>query len=170
MSQNLFDSYGQDYLSELNKAYQEAEVNTRASLLPEGKYQAHISYVSLNHSKIYPDEIQLGMVFTVLNGDQKGLRASKYTPVTIENLGRLKSDLTVLGIDLGDDISQLGNMEILDAILDQIVDITVRHKKRNDGKGVYQNIYINRSMGKNGENAGINGFTEVADDDELPFA
>ena len=169
MSQNLFDSYGRDYLSELNRAYRDAEVNTRTGLLPEGKYQAHISYVSLNHSKIYPDEIQLGIVFTVLNGDQKGVRVSKYTPVTLENLSRLKSDLTVLGIDLGDDVSKLGNMEILDAILDQIVDITVKHKKRNDGKGVYQNIYINRSMGKNDGSAGMDGFTEV-DDDESPFA
>jgi hypothetical protein len=163
-SNNPFRNMDSAYQASLNNAYKAAQVRQGSnSMLPEGKYQCAISIFSLKPNANYPDELSLMLGFEVISGDQKGVTAYKFYSINPENLDTLKTDMTKLGIDLTQDITILGEAQTADAILDQIVDITVKHKKRKDKEGFYQNIYINRSIGKASDQ-----FQEV-DDDELPF-
>jgi hypothetical protein len=165
MSANPFSNFDSAYIASLNNSYRDAQVRTNSySVLPDGKYQTIIDYVALKPSKYYEDELQFIMGFQVLTGDCKGARVSKYTSVVPERIENLKNDLSVLGIDLHDNIVNLGEPETINAILDQIVDITVKQKPKDNGKGFYFNIYINRSHGKAGDN-----FETVEDDDDNPF-
>ena len=165
MSQNPFDAFDASYKASLNNAYRDAEVKSRRfTMLPEGKYQCIISSYEIKPSEMYADELTLKIGFEVISGDQKGIVAYKFYQIIPERMDTLKTDMTMLGIDLTGDISILGTAQTANKIVDLIVDITVRHKKKTDGKGFYQNIFINRCLGK----AENNEFTEV-DDDELPF-
>ena len=167
MSQNPFKSFDDAYLASLNNAYRAAEVKTpSATIIPEGKYQCVISAFALKPSRNYPDELNLSLGFEVLDGPQKGKTVFKYYMIIPEGLDILKTDMSCLGINLEDDITRLGELSTAEAILDQVVDITIKHKKKQKGEGVYQNIYINRCLGKIA--VGDNSFQEV-DDDELPF-
>lgn len=166
-SQNPFNQFDNAYMASLNNAYREAQSLRRTGtmpMLPEGKYQCIVSAFSLKPSKNYPDELNLMLGFEVISGDQKGITAYKFYAINPESVERLKTDMQILNIDLEDDISVLGEFKTADAILDQIVDITVKHKRKENGT-FFQNIYLNRSMGK----ASVNGFQPVEDDDELPF-
>ena len=166
MSQNPFSSFDNAYMASLNNAYRDAETGYKPRSLPEGKYQTVISAFALKPSTKFPDELNLALGFEVLSGDQKGVTAYKYYSITPEHISRLKNDMLVLGIDLEDDVSKLGELTTADKILDQIVDITIKHTQKKDGKGFYQNVYVNRSLGKISE-----GFQEVpeGEDDECPF-
>lgn len=161
MNQNPFKQLDSVYQASLNNAYRAATVRQGANrMLPEGKYQCIISAFSLKPSKAFPDELNLALGFEVLDGDQRGITTYKFYSITPERMEILKEDLMKLKIDLQDNIVNLGEESTANAILDQIVDITVKHKKRQNGDGFYQNLYITRSYGKE-------GFTEV--DDETPF-
>ena len=165
MSNNPFNSFGPDYLASLNNSYRDAKVRARgggSATLPEGKYQAYINYVSLMPSKLYADELQLAIGFDILAGDQKGQHVAKYIAIIPERMEQLKNDLSVLNIDIGDDVSKLGEEETINQMIDQIVDITIRHKKKDKG-GFFQNVYIDRSLGKS------DNFVEQDDDDDNPF-
>lgn len=163
--QNPFDAFDATYMASLNNAYKAAQVYQGGpTILPEGKYQCIVSAFSLKPSKVYQDELTLSLGFEVIQGELKGRTVYKFYDINPEYLDTLKTDMNTLGIDLTEDIRKLGDMSTANHILDQIVDIQVKHKKKQKGEGVYQNIFLNRSMGKaNG------GFQEVEDDDELPF-
>lgn len=164
MSQNPFDAFDAAYKASLNNAYRDAKlIDQQGYMLPEGKYQCIISAFSLKPSTKFPDELNLSLGFEIIQGDQKGMTAYKYYQIVPENLDRLKTDMNTLGINLEDDITKLGELQTADKILDQIVDISIKHKRRDDGKGFYQNVYLNRSHGKAGDS-----FQET-DDDENPF-
>lgn len=163
MSINPFDSFDATYIASLNNAYRDAKTRSNGtSMLPEGKFQCIIDYVALKPSRTYADEIQLILGLTVVSGDQKGVHINKYLSIIPERMGFLKQDMYTLGVDLGEDVSILGEQEVMTEILDQIVDITVKHKARDNGKGFYMNIFIDRSHGKN------NTMQEIEDDDN-PF-
>ena len=165
---NPFRNMDAGYQASLNNAYRAATVRggNGMAMLPEGKYQCIITAFSLKPNTKYPDELNLSLGFEVLTGDQKGVLVHKFYSIVPERLDTLKTDMVMLGVDLSDDITKLGELETADHLLDQIVNISVRHKKRPDGNGFFQNIFINRCLGK----AGLpgEGFQEV-DDDELPF-
>jgi len=164
MSINPFDQFGPDYISSLNNSYRDAKIKTRSSgIVPEGKYQTIVTYIALKPSRVYQNELQLAMSFEILDGEYRGTSVMKYTPIIPENMERLKTDLYILGIDLEDDVTKLGDQSTIEMILDQIVDITVKHKAREKSDGVYQNIFINRSHGK------PSGDFEETEDDDNPF-
>lgn len=163
MGNNPFSSYDMDYISSLNNAYRDASVRGGTNAVPEGKYQAALSYIALLPSKYFENELQLCLGFTILEGDQKGASLSKYISIIPESMERLKTDMTVLGLDLENNIVKLGEQDVLEGLLDTVVDLTVRHKQKKDGKGWYTNIYLNRASGK------YEGDLEVQDDDN-PFA
>ena len=164
MSVNPFSNFDATYIASLNNSYRDAQVRSSGrTQLPEGKYQCMIDYVALKPSQYYADEMQLILGFEVISGDQKGVRVNKYINIIPERMDQLKTDLSILGVDLGDDIVNLGEQETIEAILDQIVDITVKHKARENGKGFFMNIFLNRSHGKAAAT-----MQEVEDDDN-PF-
>lgn len=147
--QNPLEACDMDYLAALDNAYADAEVRTEGSgagLLPEGKYQMFVSNVSLGENK-FNDAMQLAIGLEVLDGDMKGRRATKFLPLTAERMEYLKNDLLVLGIDLSDGIVKLGEQKTMLSMLDKVVDVTIKHKQRDNGKGVFQNIFINRCVG-----------------------
>ena len=167
MSTNPFDSFDSAYMASLNNAYRAAEAKGGGSFLPpEGKYQTIVSAFSLKPSKIFNDELTLNLGFEVLDGEHKGKTVYKYYSIIPEGLDLLKTDMTRLNIDLEDDIRKLGEMKTAEQIIDQVVDITIKHKKKKNGEGVYQNVYIDRSLGK--VQPPFENFKEV-DDDQLPF-
>lgn len=164
MSQNPFNQLDAAYQASLRNAYKEAEVRRPGMVvLPEGNYQCMITSFSLKENPNYADELSLMLGFEVLTGDQKGVTVYKYYNINPESLDILKTDLTTLNVDIDHDITLLGEMKTADKILDQIVDVRIKHKQKRDGSGHYQNIYITRCLGKN-----ANQFTEVQDD-KLPF-
>lgn len=164
MSNNPFNALDPAYLASLNNAYRAAEVKSKGiTILPEGKYQAMISAYLLKPSKIYQDEMNLQLGFDILSGEHKGKTVYKYYSIIPEGLDMLKTDMVMLGIDLQDDITKLGDELIGQSILQTVVDITIRHKKAKNSERIYQNVYINRVAGNASE-----AFMEV-DDDESPF-
>lgn len=164
MAQNPFDTYGLDYIASLNNSYRDAEIKSSGTtVLPEGKYQAMVNYYSLKESKTYADELVMSLGFIITTGPQKGKTVFKTYPIVPERIGTLKTDLSILNIDINDDIRSLGDPQTAGKILDLIVDLTIKHKHVEER--IYQNIYLNRCHGKAEEN-----FVEAPDDDdELPW-
>lgn len=166
MSNNPFNNYGMDYISSLNNAYRDAQVRNSNFTLPDGKYQAALTYIALLPSKLYENELQLCLGFTVIDGEYKGHKLSKYQSIIPENMDRLKTDMTVLGLDLEGDITKLGEQDVLESLLDTIVDLTIKSKAKTKGNGFYTNVYLNRKAGMlSGEN-----MIEADEDDDNPFA
>ena len=147
---NPFKQNDDAYQASLNNAYKAAQSynNNGIRMLPEGKYQCIIDAFSLKPSKLYSDELNLILGFSVITGEHKGETVFKYYAITPENLDRLKTDMITLNIDLSEDITILGEMKTAEAILDQIVDINIKHRRKKNGEGFYQNVYIVRSLGK----------------------
>lgn len=163
MNQNPFDSYDEAYKASLNNAYRNAEVKRYNNyMIPEGKYQCVIISFALKPSKQFIDELNLNLGFEILEGPCKGANLYKFYPITPEQIERLKTDMKTLDIDLGDDVTKLGDYTIAQQILDKVVDVTVKHHKKTKGDGFYQNVYINRCVGKM-------DMTPVENDDDCPF-
>ena len=164
MAQNPFYKHGQGYLAGINNAYKSAEVSQRNTLIPEGKYQCYTSSMSLDESKYVAGELNLTLHLTVLEGDMAGRIMAKYYPINEERMDMLKGDMMTLGVNLDDGVEKLGEADFVEReILDKIVDVTVKHKKRTKSEGVYMNIYLNRCAGK------VPGTFEAVDDDDNPF-
>ena len=145
--QNPLEACGSDYLASLDNAYADAEIRTGGGgLLPEGKYQMFVSNVSLGENS-YLGAMQLAIGLEVLEGDLRGFKATKFLPLTVERMEYLKNDLAVLGVDLSDGIVKLGEKEVLESLVDKVVDVTIKHKRKENGKGTFQNIFINRLVG-----------------------
>jgi hypothetical protein len=133
-------------------------------LLDEGKYQTIISAYSLKPSKKFEDELNLMLGFEIISGQNKGIIVYKFYAINPERIDTLKGDMQILGIDLEETgIRALGDPATADKILDLICDIQIKHKKRTDGNGVFQNVYLSKCLGKAEDN-----FMET-DDDECPF-
>lgn len=164
MSNNPFYKHGQGYLAGINNAYKSAEATQRNTLIPEGKYQCYTSYMSLDESKLVAGELNLSLRLTVIEGDKSGLSVTKFYPITEERISMLKEDMMTLGVDLSNGVEMLGEADFVEReVLDKVVDITVKHKKRTKGEGVYVNVYINRCHGK------VAGTFDEVDDDDDPF-
>lgn len=146
--QNPLEACGMDYLASLDNAYADAEVRTEGTggLLPEGKHQMFVSNVSLGENK-FLNCMQLSIGLEVLDGELRGRRVTKFLPLTVERMEYLKNDLLTLGVDLSDGIVKLGEQETMMSMLDKVVDVTIKHKQKENGKGVFQNIFINRCVG-----------------------
>ena len=164
MSQNPFNQYGPDYMSSLNNSYRDAEIRQRGSIvdIPDGKYQANISLFTLKPSTKFEDELVLTLGFEIMDGPNKGNTAYKNYAIVPEYIATLKNDLNTLGVDLRGDIKTLGEPNTARGIIDTIVDITIKHKRANNGRN-YMNVFINRVVGKSEEN-----FKEV-EDEKLPW-
>lgn len=164
MSQNPFKQLDSAYQASLRNAYKSAGVRQPGrAMLPEGRYQCIVSAFSLKENRNYPDELSLILGFEVLHGDQKGVTVYKFYNINPESLDILKTDLTIMNVDIEEDITLLGEMKTADKIIDQIVDITVKHKRKKDEQGYYQNIFLNRCLGKSSD------YLQEVEDDELPF-
>ena len=164
---NIFDNYGMDYTSACNNSLREAEVGASKYVdLPEGSYQCRTFGIYLKPSKKYQDELQFRIGFEVLEGPYKGSRTSKFYAVIPEQMGIIKYDLSTLGVELDDDIRNLGDEAILESLDGLIVDLTIRHKKAKPGSRIdhFTNLFINRLVGKD-----TAPFEEAEDDDENPF-
>lgn len=163
---NIFDNYGMDYTSACNNSLRDAEIGKpKYGDLPEGSYQCRTFGIYLKPSKKYEDELQFRIGLEVLEGPCKGVQASKFYAVIPEQMSMIKNDLATLGVDLGDDIRNLGDEAVLESLDGLIVDVVVRHKKTKPGSKIdhFTNLYINRLVGKDSA-----PFTET-EDDENPF-
>lgn len=166
MAQNPFDKYGQDYLASLNNAYKASEATAKGpSFLPEGKHQCYISSLAFVPNKYFPTELQFNLKLTVIEGEHSGFSTTKFYQLAPERMDMLKGDMLTLGIDLNNGVERLGDQEVIDSLLDLVVDITIKHKAKSDGKGFYQNIYIDRCLGKMPDQF----MPADADDDDNPF-
>lgn len=166
MSQNPFDKCGLDYLASLNNAYKASDAQGKGpGLLPEGKYQGYVSSLAFVPNKFYQDELQFNLKLTIIEGEKSGFSITKYYQLTPERIDMLKGDMLTFGVDLNKGVELLGSDEIVNHLLDQIVDFSIKHKAKSDGKGVYQNIYIDRCLGKQPDQF----MPADEDDDDNPF-
>lgn len=127
-----------DFSEDLVKAYQEAELSSKADRskkIPDGKYEAVISKVS---PEMYQGKPKLSMQLKITNGNSKNrIFFNNYPLATPVGLSRLKNDINTLGLKL-DDIRQL--KEMVGEMLDKRVAIVI---KTNASNTKYQNCYIN---------------------------
>lgn len=154
MSEELSDFY--DFSPEADKAFQEAEVDTKKDP-PDGKYQVQIM-------KVYPEKKadKEGVVkkvvhfhFQILNGKYKGKYLFKRANVDNEvGLKWLKSDLAACGVELNS-LSEL--KEGLESLLDKKLEVNKATNKKDDR---FYSIYINKVIELD---------DEAEKDEDIPF-
>lgn len=159
---NIFDSYGMDYTASLNNALRDAKIVDNTEPIPDGKYQCRIVQVSIKPSKKYEDELQMDIALQIIEGIFENRFLHRYYAIIPEQMDRIKTDMHTLGIDLKDDIRNLGDEDLLNSLYGRIVDVQVKWKTSATNGKSYQNVYINRlvSMGS---------FEETDEDEPLPF-
>lgn len=148
----FFESFGEDYMDSMNNAISSASVLVnKYEPLPDGKYQMGVYGVEVKASNYvdgYPNFI---MELRVVNGEYAGKRAYKRFSLepSKDAMDRLKTDLHLLGVELHS-IADLENESIMTALLDQVLDVTVKNRKAKNGK-MYPNYYLNRVVGMLGD-------------------
>jgi len=168
---NPLKESGNDYLASLNNSYEETRVSQRGTFgnAPDGHYQAIISSCAMDLNERL-NCYDLKLEFSIANGPYKGYKSFKNDHLIPGKLGALKNDLSALRIDIGGDITNVGEESVLLEILDSIVDISLRTRTYTgtDGKQrEWQNTYINRKVGKAKPNQ---NFIEEDNDPEDPWS
>lgn len=101
--------------------------------VPDGKYQARIDSVRLDHSQKGDPMIRWDLI--VIAGPHAGRHIFKNSVITPAALPFVKGDLKTLGLELAK-FSDLVNR------LDELLDVTLEVTKRT--RGEYTNVYFNR--------------------------
>lgn len=133
----------ESYLREFDQGYDVAE-EVGFTELPDGKYQARIERAAIEPNK-NTSELMLIWEFEVATGEYQGKMVRKRNMIKDETLSFIKTDFSRLNIQL-ERFSMLEGY--LPEALDLIVDIELKHGRPNDEGKSYQNIYINKVVGK----------------------
>ena len=120
--------------------------------VPDGKYQARIDSVRLDHSQKGDPMIKWDLI--VIAGQHSGRHIFKNSVITAAALPFVKGDLKTLGLELAK-FSDLG------CRLDDLLDVTVEITKRT--RGEYTNVYFNKRI-----QLASNAATQPSADD-VPF-
>lgn len=142
-----FDSFDPDYLASMDNAIRSAEVKSRFTQLPDGKYQMYVQAVEVKESRYADSYPCFYMQLTVTDGEFTGRSVYKRYPLEPikERLDILKTDLAMMGVDLRR-MADLADEEKMSALLDQVLEVTIKSKPSNNGK-IYPNYYLNRVVG-----------------------
>lgn len=145
---NPFEFYDAEYVAELESAFANAQdMGGRYVTLPDGKYQGFVSSVSLDVNQNYEGcPLEWRIELTVLDGEYKNKCVTKRHTINAERMSYIKHDLKLLGVEIHNSISELGEEATLQSMLDVIVEFQVKNRKSANGKA-YMNIYLNRNAG-----------------------
>ncbi len=150
---SYFDNFGQDYISAMNNTIAATPVRgTSFVSLPEGKYQMFVDAIEIRDSLYAGGAPVFQVKLTVVDGEFRGKSVFKRYPLEPDerHIGILKTDLSVLGMDLTE-IIDLTNQKKMEQLLDVIVDVTVKNKvSKTNGKS-YPNYYLNKAVGRMGD-------------------
>jgi hypothetical protein len=129
-------------LEQFDAAWAEAPEEDSYENLPDGKYQVSIQEVRFENAK-NSGRLQLAWVFEVLNsGPNMGRKLFHYRGLDKEeSVGWMKKEIYTCGLRV-EKVSELP--EMLDQLLDRVVEITLKTKKK-DGQE-YQNCFINKLL------------------------
>lgn len=162
-----------------------ADTGSRYDLPPDGDYQALVHRFDIVES----DKLQQVFLKTELQIDNHPAYSGRIVDMMHnledpDRIGYLKGHLALLGIPVdGLDLREIRpGSELLQAVLDTPVEITVKTSKKldNDGKP-FRNVYCNRSLGaplttRGDVPADTEGFTAApsssrptGEDDKIPF-
>lgn len=133
----------ESYLKQFDEEYAAAEVVDYAEL-PDGKYQARIERAAMEPFGQNGD-VMLVWEFEIVTGEQMGKTVRKLSTVKPGYLQYIKRDFLRLNIQL-EPFSKLE--ECLPDVLDLVVNIELKHGKPNSEGKSYQNIYINKVVGR----------------------
>jgi hypothetical protein len=103
--------------------------------VPDGKYQARVESVRLDHSQNGDPMIRWDLI--VVSGPHAGRHVFKNSVITQASLPFVKGDLKTLGVSLAK-FSDLPNQ------LESLLDITLEITKRT--RGDYTNVYFNKRI------------------------
>ena len=116
----------------------------RTNNVPDGNYQAKLDVLRFDKLKSEKsNELVLRWEFIIVLGDYQGqkLQMTSFTR-SIENIRWIKTDLLTCGLDT----AGIPSSELPDhfpALLDRIIEVSVKRKFGNDGKEHF-NIFLNR--------------------------
>ena len=144
------DNTGVD-LSEFDDDFSSAEAPSFDEV-PDGKYQARIDSVRLDHSQKGDPMIRWDLV--VIAGQHDGRHIFKNSVITPAALPFVKGDLKTLGLELAKFSDLAGRLE-------ELLDATLEVTKRT--RGEYTNVYFNKRIQIAADAPGR------ASDDETPF-
>lgn len=131
------------YLSEFDEAYEQAE-EVGFTELPDGKYQARIERAAIEPNK-KTGELMLVWELVIVTGDYEGKTVRKLNTIRNETLSFIKTDFSRLNVQ----IEKFSKLEsYLPEVLDLIVNIELKHGKANAEGKSYQNIYLNKVVGR----------------------
>ena len=127
------DNNGVD-LSEFDDDFSSAEAPSFDEV-PDGKYQARIDSVRLDHSQKGDPMIRWDLV--VIAGQHDGRHIFKNSVITPAALPFVKGDLKTLGLELAKFSDLAGRLE-------ELLDATLEVTKRT--RGEYTNVYFNKRI------------------------
>ena len=127
------DNTGVD-LSEFDDDFSSAEAPSFDEV-PDGKYQARIDSVRLDHSQKGDPMIRWDLV--VIAGQHDGRHIFKNSVITPAALPFVKGDLKTLGLELAKFSDLAGRLE-------ELLDATLEVTKRT--RGEYTNVYFNKRI------------------------
>lgn len=149
-------------LSYFQNDWNDAPVKTSSSVPPDGTYDVFIENVSYSETDKdgFESDPQFVYNLRIRGGEYDQTTFKKFTTIrTAKNLSFLKGELTKLGLTVPENIE-----DIPDVFLNargSLIEITIKTRKYNDKD--YQDIYINKLIGKEAEAFGGDG------NDEIPF-
>lgn len=174
---NFMDNYGAAFEEAFKREYDNAQLGPSYVELEAGRYQFGVVDVRItdaNNTKydnLQPDQYYdntLAITLKVLNeGPYKGCMTHKYDGICLANVKRIKGDLVAMGHEFE------GMAKLVEAIengsmIGLIVDGRVTKRNGKTGK-VYTNVWLDRCVGRMSEEQMAGSFTQVDDDDELPW-
>lgn len=165
----------ESYLSQFDDAYEQAE-EVGFTELPDGKYQARIERAAIEPNKT-TGELMLVWEFEIATGEYQGKMVRKLSTIRDETLPFIKTDFSRLGKQF-EKFSMLETY--LPEVLDLVVNIELKHGKPNSEGRSYQNIYINKvvgkqeaakstSKGKDKKTATLSEYNSADNSNDLPF-
>lgn len=150
-------------LTEYNDMYEDAEVQDKFSMVPDGKYQVYIDEISIEETK-HTHKPMIKWTFKIMSGVYESKLLWKNSVITDDkkSMDYIKTDLLICGLELkkfSDLQKRLG--ELLNVQLE--VQTKIKKADPNDPeKRDSQNVWIQRKL-KTGEN-----FDTLSEDD-IPF-
>lgn len=142
----FFDNCDQAFIDAMDQQYDQAAIKGKYVEIPEGEYQAYVQSFMLRESKKNAGEFGLSIGLKIVGGPYDGCTLSKYIPLSMDSMDRLKSDLTVLRFRY-DGVTSLDDEERMREMLDLLLDIRVTRKKGRNVDQIYTNIWLNRNHG-----------------------
>lgn len=174
---SYFDKYDAAFVAAFDNEYRNAKLGPRIQELPVGRYQfvvTEFKVIEKNNFNVdglrddqYYEHMIVIQLKVISEGEYKDVIQNKYNGICLANIKRIKGDLSAMGHEF----EGLDNLfEVIEngSMIGVIVDGHVTEKTGKNGK-VYHNLWLDRCAGRMTPEQMGGGFSQVDDDDELPW-